>query len=56
MSMNPLDPGVDLRIAQLHVEGMVGTTCPHVHPHSRSSLMEWLNVVANKVSQEVRAH
>jgi hypothetical protein len=53
MSKNPSDPSVDLCIAQLCKEGMIGTTWPQIHPHSHFSLMEWLNVAADKGPQEV---
>jgi hypothetical protein len=48
MSMDPSIMGVDLRIAQLYGEAMVGTTWPRVHPHGPFSLMEWVDVTAEK--------
>jgi hypothetical protein len=56
MGKNPPDLGVDLRIAQLREEGTIGTTWTQIHPHSHSSLMEWLNTTADKGPQEVYAH
>jgi hypothetical protein len=56
MSKNPLDPGVDLHIAQLFGEGMIRTTWPRIHPHRHFSLMEWLNGVIDKGPHEVHAH
>jgi hypothetical protein len=55
MSKKPLDPGVDLCIAQLYGEGMIGTTWPRILSHSHFSLAEWLNASANKGPQEVYA-
>jgi hypothetical protein len=49
-------PGVDLRIIQLYGEGVIGTTWPRIHPRSHLSLAEWLDVMANKGSQEIQAH
>jgi hypothetical protein len=56
MSRNPPNLGVDLRIIQLYGEGTNGTTWPWIHPHSHFSLMESLNVVADKGPKEIRSH
>jgi hypothetical protein len=55
MSKDPVDPGVDLCIAQLLEEGMVRTTSPQIHPHVNRSLMEWLNPVTENGLHEVHA-
>jgi hypothetical protein len=38
MSLDLVDPGVDLYITQLVGEGTVGTTCPCIHPHGSHPL------------------
>jgi hypothetical protein len=53
MSKDPMDIGVDLCIAQLLGEGMVGTTWPRIHPQGRHSLMERFNPTAEKGPQKV---
>jgi hypothetical protein len=55
MSKDPPDPGVDLHTVQLCREGTIGTTWPWIHPHSLIPLAEWLDTVADKGLQEVRA-
>jgi hypothetical protein len=42
MSKVHVDLGVDLRVAQLHGEGMVRTTWPRLLPHGNFPLKEWL--------------
>jgi hypothetical protein len=55
MSMDPLDPGVDLRVTQLREEGTIRTTWPRIHPHYHSSQMERLDLAAEKVLKQGRA-
>jgi hypothetical protein len=54
--MDPMDLGVDHRIAQLFGEGMVGTTWPRIHPHGHLLLTEWLNPMVENGPQKVHAH
>jgi hypothetical protein len=56
MSKDPSDPGVDLRIAQLYGEGMVGTAWPWIHPYGHSSLTKRLVPVAEKGLKEGYSH
>jgi hypothetical protein len=56
MSKDPSDLGVDLRIAQLCGEGMVGTTWPRIYPHGHSSLTEQLHPMSEKSQKEGHAH
>jgi hypothetical protein len=46
--MDPVDLGVDLRIAQLIGKGTIGTTWPRIHRHGRLPLMDWLNPAAEQ--------
>jgi hypothetical protein len=50
MSKDPSYPGVDPRVVQLFVEGMIGTTWPCIHPHGHLLPIEWLDRVADKGS------
>jgi hypothetical protein len=54
-SKNPSYPGVDLHIAQLHREGVVGTTQPQMHPCDHFSLMKRLDPAVEKGLQDLYA-
>jgi hypothetical protein len=51
----PKYPGVDPRIAQLHGEGSVGTTCSWTHPRVHSPSMKRLDPTAKKGPQNLHA-
>jgi hypothetical protein len=53
MNKDPLDLRVDLRIIQLGGEETVGTTWPQIHPHCHLPSLEWMDVAADEVSQEI---